>query len=270
MNYAYLDAASKREIRRKILKALCLPGRLVPFCAPELPIAYGWGVGGMAITAALLEPKDHLKVVDHGSDETVNALNIIDFFRRTADIKSTSNTQEATIIQTRQRVPETTLNKGQILVYQVPRPDPLRGFIDDATEASNRHANHDYGIVRTMLFENWLHYGETSLCYDHPVVVENGALMSPSPVPACDNARMTNIEAIQIFGAARERRIYALPAYCHVNNLGFSDVPCLPPKPDGNCAICGSGDHYLDNIGTESDPAWVCSDTEACEKRANV
>lgn len=29
MNYAYLDQPSKREIRRKILKALCLPGRQI-------------------------------------------------------------------------------------------------------------------------------------------------------------------------------------------------------------------------------------------------
>lgn len=43
MNYAYLDLPSKQEIRRKTLKALCLPGRQIPFSAPELPIAYGWG-----------------------------------------------------------------------------------------------------------------------------------------------------------------------------------------------------------------------------------
>ncbi|MGL5469459.1 MAG: alpha-D-ribose 1-methylphosphonate 5-phosphate C-P-lyase PhnJ, partial [Shewanella sp.] len=90
MNYAYLDLPSKQEIRRKTLKALCLPGRQIPFSAPELPIAYGWGVGGMAITAALLEPNDTLKVVDHGSDDTVNALNIGDFFTKTANISITT------------------------------------------------------------------------------------------------------------------------------------------------------------------------------------
>lgn len=270
MNYAYLDTASKREIRRKIFKALCLPGRQVPFSAPELPIAYGWGVGGMAITAALLEPEDRLKVVDHGSDETVNALNIRDFFKRTADVATTDKTKEATIIQTRQRVPEVTLLEGQVLVYQVPRPDPLRGFTDDAAEARNRHAYHDYGIVRTALFENWLHHGEMSLGYDHPVMVEGGALMSPSPVPAADNSRMSNMDAIQIFGAARERRLYALPAHSQVESLAFSDLPYQPPGPTGACAICGSAAHFLDNIGTKSAPDWVCSDSEACGVRANA
>ncbi|WJS85276.1 alpha-D-ribose 1-methylphosphonate 5-phosphate C-P-lyase PhnJ [Paracoccus sp. TOH] len=270
MNYAYLDQPSKREIRRKVLKALCLPGRQVPFSAPELPIAYGWGVGGMAITAALLEPADRLKVVDHGSDDTVNALNIRGFFERTAKVSATTSSAEATIIQTRQRVPEAALHDGQILVYQVPRPDPLRGFTDDAAEARRRHAQHDYGVVLTTLFEVWLHHGETSLGYDHPVTVDGGALMSPSPIPAMDNLRMNNMAAIQIFGAARERRLYALPAHTRVESLAFRDLPCVPPRPPGACAICSTDVHYLDNIGTDAAPKWVCSDSESCRIRADV
>lgn len=270
MNYAYLDQPSKREIRRKILKALCLPGRQMPFSAPELPIAYGWGVGGMAITAALLHPGDRLKVADHGSDETVNALNIRDFFARTAGIETTRETATASLIQTRQRVPEMPLCEGQVLIYQVPRPDPLRGFIDSAREARLRHAHHDYGLVRTALFEMWSRHGEASLGYDHPVVVAGGALMSPSPVPAMDNARLHLMPAPQIFGAARERRVYALPAYCPVQSLAFEDVDCIPPKVPGNCLICGSTEHYLDNIGTGAAPHWVCSDSEACRSRSRV
>lgn len=270
MNYAYIDQPSKREIRRKILKALCLPGRQIPFMAPELPIAYGWGVGGMAITAALLQPDDRLKVTDHGSDDTVNALNIRDFFTKTAGMVTTSQTAEATIIQTRQRVPEMPLHEGQVLVYQVPRPDPLRGFIDGAREARLRHAHHDYGLVRTALFEMWASHSEASMGYDHPVLVEGGVLMSPSPIPAMDNARLHQMAAIQIFGAARERRVYALPAYSRVENLAFEDVDCVPPKVRGHCLICGSNSHYLDNIGSRAVPQWVCSDSEACSSRAHV
>ncbi|MEI5617602.1 alpha-D-ribose 1-methylphosphonate 5-phosphate C-P-lyase PhnJ, partial [Streptomyces brasiliscabiei] len=79
-----------------------------------------WGVGGMAITAALLEPNDTLKVVDHGSDDTVNALNIGGFFTKTANISITTTSSKATLIQTRQRVPESPLREEQIVVYQVP------------------------------------------------------------------------------------------------------------------------------------------------------
>ena len=270
MNYAYLDLPSKQEIRRKTLKALCLPGRQIPFSAPELPIAYGWGVGGMAITAALLEPNDTLKVVDHGSDDTVNALNIADFFTKTANISITTISSKATLIQTRQRVPESPLREEQIVVYQVPRPDPLRGFINDAAEALTRHAHHDYGVVLSALFETWLQQDDACLGYDHPVIVNDGVLMSPSPIPAMDNPRMAMMPAIQIFGAARERRIYALPAYTRLANLAFVDLPASLKKVDTACCICGSSIHYLDNIGTSNTPHWVCSDSEACKERAHV
>lgn len=267
MNYAYLDRRSKRALRRAMLKALALPGRQVPFVVPDLPIAYGWGVGGMAATAALLTPEDRLKVVDHGADDTVNALNIKAFFQKTADVRTTDITREASLIQTRQRVPEAQMREGQILIYQVPRPDPLRGFINDPHEARQRHASHDYGIVYGKLFENWLQQGETALGYDHPVIVEGGAMMSPSPVPAQDNARMHDNPAIQIFGAARERRIYALPAYSHVQSLSFDDLAFLPKAQAASCVICGGDQGYLDNLGTAPDPKWVCSDGECCQAR---
>ncbi len=267
MNYAYLDPKSKRALRRAMLKALALPGRQVPFIVPEMPIAYGWGVGGMAVTAALLAPEDCLKVVDHGSDDTVNAINIKDFFVKTADVATTEDSPAASIIQTRQRVPEAPLREGQILVYQVPRPDPLRGFIQDGHEARTRHAAHDYGIIYTKLFEQWLMKGQTSLGYDHPMIVEQGVMMSPSPVPAQDNARISGNPAIQIFGAARERRIYALPAYTSAQSLCFDDLGFSATAPQGACEICGSTTAYLDNLGSLSQPRWICSDSECCKQR---
>lgn len=267
MNYAYLDGRSKRALRRAILKALALPGRQIPFSVPEMPIAYGWGVGGMAVTAALLTPQDRLKVVDHGSDDTVNAINIKGFFQKTAQVTTTESTADATLIQTRQRVPEAALREGQILVYQVPRPDPLRGFIASGIEARQRHADHDYGIVYTRLFEEWLQKGETALGYDHPLIIENGVMMSPSPVPAQDNARISHSPAIQIFGAARERRLYALPAYTRADSIGFADLDFLPQSQNAACAICGARDSYLDNLGVPDAPQWVCSDSECCKAR---
>ena len=46
-NFAFLDENTKREIRRKLLKAVAIPGYQVPFASPELPIARGWGTGGL-------------------------------------------------------------------------------------------------------------------------------------------------------------------------------------------------------------------------------
>jgi alpha-D-ribose 1-methylphosphonate 5-phosphate C-P lyase len=75
VNYAYLDERTKRMIRRAILKAVAIPGYQVPFGSREMPLPYGWGTGGIQVTAAVIGPDDTLKVIDQGSDDTVNAVN---------------------------------------------------------------------------------------------------------------------------------------------------------------------------------------------------
>src|SRR6218665_3198762 len=72
-NFAYLDERSKRMIRRAILKAVAIPGYQVPFGSREMPLPYGWGTGGIQVTAALIGPQDCLKGIDQGSDGTGNA-----------------------------------------------------------------------------------------------------------------------------------------------------------------------------------------------------
>ena len=125
-NFAYLDENTKREIRRKTLKAVAIPGYQVPFASPEIPIARGWGTGGLQLTMSLIGPDDVLKVIDQGCDGGVNAVNIRKLLVKTTGVKTTFETREATIIQTRHRVPEEKLRADQILVFQVPIPDPLR------------------------------------------------------------------------------------------------------------------------------------------------
>ena len=55
-NFAYLDEQTKRMIRRAILKAIAIPGYQVPFASREMPMPYGWGTGGVQVTAAILGP----------------------------------------------------------------------------------------------------------------------------------------------------------------------------------------------------------------------
>ena len=50
-NFAYLDEQTKRMIRRAILKAIAIPGYQVPFGSREMPMPYGWGTGGVQVTA---------------------------------------------------------------------------------------------------------------------------------------------------------------------------------------------------------------------------
>ena len=53
-NYAFFDEASKREIRRAIVKGVSIPGYQVPFASREMPIGRGWGTGGLQVTLSLI------------------------------------------------------------------------------------------------------------------------------------------------------------------------------------------------------------------------
>ena len=96
-NFAFIDEGAKREIRRKILKAVAIPG----YGSRELPIARGWGIGGLQITLALIGPEEILKVIDQGSDDSVNAVNIRKFIQNVTGVALTTDTCKATLIQTR-------------------------------------------------------------------------------------------------------------------------------------------------------------------------
>ena len=112
-NFAYLDEQTKRMIRRAILKAVAIPGYQVPFASREMPMPYGWGTGGVQVTAAIIGPDDVLKVIDQGADDTTNAVSIRAFFAKVARVATTTRTAEATIIQTRHRIPETPLHAAR-------------------------------------------------------------------------------------------------------------------------------------------------------------
>ena len=79
-------------IRRAILKAIAIPGYQVPFASREMPMPYGWGTGGVQVTAAIIGPDDVLKVIDQGADDTTNAVSIRAFFAKTADVATTTDT----------------------------------------------------------------------------------------------------------------------------------------------------------------------------------
>jgi alpha-D-ribose 1-methylphosphonate 5-phosphate C-P lyase len=91
-NFAFLDENTKRMLRRALLKAVAIPGYQVPFGSREMPLPYGWGTGGIQLTAALLGPDDVLKVIDQGADDTTNAVNIRRFFARVAGVATTERT----------------------------------------------------------------------------------------------------------------------------------------------------------------------------------
>ncbi len=166
--FAYLDEQTKRMIRRALLKALAIPGYQVPFASREMPMPYGWGTGGVQVTAACLTPEDVLKVIDQGADDTTNAVSIRRFFARTAGVATTTRTAQATVIQTRHRIPETPLRTGQILVYQVPIPEPLRFLEPRETETRKMHELEEYGLMHVKLYEDIARHGQIATSYAYP------------------------------------------------------------------------------------------------------
>ena len=231
-NFAYLDEQTKRMIRRAILKAIAIPGYQVPFASREMPMPYGWGTGGVQVTAAILGPDDVLKVIDQGSDDTTNAVSIRKFFAKTAGVATTTATADATVIQTRHRIPEAPLHGGQVLVYQVPIPEPLRFLEPRETETRRMHALGEYGLMHVKLYEDIARFGHIATTYAYPVKVKARYVMDPSPTPKFDNPKMDNCPALQLFGAGREKRIYAIPPHTDGGVARFrgSSVHALPVR----------------------------------------
>ncbi len=265
-NFAYLDEQTKRSIRRAMLKAVAVPGYQVPFPGREMPLPYGWGTGGIQCTAAIIGSSDVLKVIDQGSDDTTNAVSIRSFFAKTAGVSTTELTHEADIIQTRHRIPEMALRAGQIIVFQVPIPEPLRFLEPRETVTQGMHATADYGLMHVRLYEDIAQHGRVTSAYGYPVMVNDRYLMSPSPIPKFDNPKLHQSPAMAIFGAGREKRIYAVPPYTDVKSLDFDDHPFTVEKWDAQCGLCGSSDSFLDEIILDDlgKRLFACSDSDFC------
>jgi alpha-D-ribose 1-methylphosphonate 5-phosphate C-P lyase len=268
-NFAFLDEGSKREIRRAVLKAVAIPGYQAPFASRELPIGRGWGTGGIQLSLSLIGPDDVIKVIDQGSDESVNAVNIKKFIGICTDVRTTTDTREATLIQTRHRIPEIPLSDGQILVLQVPIPEPLR-IVEPREELTKKmHAEKDYAPIWLHLYESLVKYGKITLASEYPCMVEGRYVMNPSPIPKFDNPKLHKAECLYLFGAGREKKIYAVPPHTAVVSLAFDDVPFEPENFEGRrCRLCGRADTYLDEMfdASSGEKLYQCSDTSYCKE----
>ncbi|MEH7179207.1 alpha-D-ribose 1-methylphosphonate 5-phosphate C-P-lyase PhnJ [Neobacillus vireti] len=271
-NFAFFDEGSKREIRRATLKAIAIPGYQVPFASREMPIGRGWGTGGLQLTLSLIGKMDVLKVIDQGSDESVNAVNIKKLVSDTTGVETTDHTTEATLIQSRHRIPEVPLKKDQILILQVPLPEPLRYYEPSENETKKLHAEKEYSGAWLMLFEQIMKYGSMTTGADHPVMVHDRYVMAPSPIPRFDNPKMHDSEALILLGAGREKKVYAVPPYTKVVSLDFEDYPFEPESfNDKHCRLCGSTGVFLDELVDEgtNETFYQCNDTSYCIETLN-
>ena len=266
-SYGFLDAISKREIRRSLLKAVAIPGYQVPFGSRELPIARGWGTGGLQITLSLLGPGDVIKVIDQGDDASVNAQNLRRLAEKTAGIETTTGTSDATIIQSRHRIPEEKLRSDQTIVLQCPVPEPLRRVERSMAAARCMHAESDYSRMWLAIYEDIVRRGELGGSAGYPVMVNDRYIMAPTPIPRWDIPRLNMADCLYLIGAGREKRVYAVPPFTKVLPLEFEDYLFEVESFAGkSCARCGAADTFLDETNlADGSKFYSCSDTAFCD-----
>ena len=122
------------------------------------------------------------------------------------------------------------------------------------------------------LYEDITQFGKITFSYDYPVMVNGRYLTAPSPIPKFDNPKLHQSPALMLFGAGREKRIYAIPPYTDVQSLSFEDYPFEIQQWDHPCAICGSRDSFLDELITDNEGTrmYVCADTDFCQEQEST
>ncbi len=268
-SYAFLDEFAKRELRRRILKAIAIPGYQVPYASRELPIARGWGTGGLQVTLSIIGPEDTLKVIDQGADDSVNAANLRSFIARMTGVATTTDALAATVIQSRHRLPEELLREGQALVLQVPYPEPLRSVEPSITDARELHADADYALVWLGLYEQVTRHGGFTGGADYPVMVNGRYLMAPSPIPRWDTPMLHQAAHLTLLSAGREKRLYAVPPYTDVRPVEFDDIFFAVEDQRGRvCARTGATGKFMNEIPQpDGGASFELSDSGYAEKR---
>lgn len=274
-HFGFLDEYAKKEVRRATLKAVAIPGYQVPYSSREMPMGRGFGTGGLQLTLSLIGKGETLKVIDQGSDDSVNAVNLRRFIELTCPgIDTTSTTQDADIIQSRHRIPELLLREDQLLILQVPYPDPL--VIVEASENKRKqsHGEADYSRLLVKLYEDLVKFDEITISHRYPTRINEYYVIDPSPIPRWDVPKLHQSPALILLGAGREKKIYAVPPYTDAEPLAFEDVPFRVEDFDDEngrrrpCAKCGATNTFLDEYvdSGNGEKIYRCSDSDYCEQ----
>ena len=251
-SYGFLDASAKRELRRKMLKAIAVPGCQMPYASREVPIARGWGTGGLQVTLTLIRPDSVVQVIDQGADDSVNAASIRKFLSRVSGAAATWDTLQATIVQSRHRIPEEKMREDQVLVLQVPNPEPLRPVEPNMSVARQMHADADYSRLWLILYEQIVRSGRVMQGASYPALVNGRHVMTPSPIPRWDLPKLHMAKHLTFLSAGREKRLHAVPPFTKVEPLVFSDVPYKVEDHAGlTCSRSGVKGFFMNEIPLE-------------------
>src|SRR5262249_54564857 len=129
------------------------------------------------------------------------------------------------------------------------------------------HAEGDYSRAWVALYEDIVRNGQITRATGYPVLVNDRYIMAPSPIPKWDLERLHLAPHLSLFGAGREKRVYAVPPHTSVVPLAFEDFPFQREQFDGRrCARCGSDSSFLVALPDEHGGArYVCSDSNWCD-----
>ncbi len=275
-NFGFLDEYAKKEVRRSVLKAIAIPGYQVPYSSREMPMGRGFGTGGLQLTLSLIGKKDTLKVIDQGSDDSVNAVNLRSFIEMTCPgIDTTTKVSEATLIQSRHRIPERELREDQILVLQVPYPDALVVVEPSEDKRKIMHGEADYSRLLVKLYEDIVKFNEITISHRYPTRINGHYVIDPSPIPRWDVPKLNNSKSLILLGAGREKKIYAVPPYTLAEPLEFDDIPFRVESFNDStgkrrtCWRCGCDHSFLDEFidAQTGDKRYQCSDSDYCDEQ---
>ena len=270
-NFAYLDEQTKRMIRRAILKAIAIPGYQVPFASREMPMPYGWGTGGVQVTAAILGPDDVLKVIDQGSDDTTNAVSIRKFFAKTAGVTTTTTTARGDASSRRATAsPRRRSPRTRSWSTRCRSPSRCASSSRARPRRARMHALAEYGLMHVKLYEDIARHGHIATTYAYPVKVDGRYVMDPSPTPKFDNPKMNDCA-----GAAavrrRPREAHLRHAALHAGGVARLRGPSVRALrwSTGPARCAARPTVYLDEviIDDRGGRMFVCSDTDYCETR---
>jgi alpha-D-ribose 1-methylphosphonate 5-phosphate C-P lyase len=121
-------------------------------------------------------------------------------------------------------------------------------------------------VTEVEAIEDLVRNGVITRTTGYPVLVNGRYVMATTPIPRWDVPRLDGSEVLFLFGAGREKRVYAVPPHTKVEPLTFEDVPFEVERTEGAaCVLCRATEAYL--IEVPERQAWVCSDTDWCERQ---
>lgn len=137
------------------------------------------------------------------------------------------------------------------------------------------HGEADYARLWVKLYEDVVQFREITISHRYPTRIAGHYVIDPSPIPRWDVPRLNQAECLFLFGAGREKKVYAVPPHTAAEPLTFSDVPFrvedFSDAATGarrRCRRCGAPDSFLDEVLDEAGGrVFQCSDADHCGTR---